>query len=348
VSARPPIVDAELHVYATSRDDVLAHFEPSLAARIEQTAFSPPKPSLHAGAEVLPSDVAAPSDPRAVAAGLPAGLARAVLLPAQIFPAAGWLDHGLAAAFASALNDHVAATWLPADERFRLAAALSAHDPETAAAELRRWRDDERVVAGCLSPIATNMGHKHYHPIYEAAQELGLPLLVHPSGAEGLALGAPALGGNEPRTAEEAFALLPQVAAANLASLLYDGVFVRYPELRIVFAGYGFAWAVPVLWRIDQEWRHLRADVPWLTKPPSEYAQEHVRFVVDSACEQLDDGAWTLIDLLPDGMLMYGSDTPFSRSGELTIGACAEHDEAILAANAAATFRLGLPLGAGR
>jgi predicted TIM-barrel fold metal-dependent hydrolase len=339
------MIDAELHVYAGSREEILDRFEPSLAARIRDTAFRLPPASPHPGVDVFAGEVAAATDPAEVAERLPEEVEWALLVPAQIFPAAGWLDHGLAAAFAAALNDHFAQTWLPADPRFRLAAALSPHDAPAAAAELRRWAGDPRVVAGCFAPTGAGLGHPHYAPLLAEASRLELPLMMHPSGAEGIALGAPLLGGGTPRTPQETFTLLPQVAAANLASAVYDGAFETHPGLTLVLAGFGVEWAGPWLWKLDQEWRGLRADVPWLTRPPSETLAERVRFVLDESCPPLDAATRALLELVPDGMLLYGSDAPFG-PGEERLAALAGH-ESILAGNAAATFAAGAAAATG-
>ena len=32
-----------------------------------------------------------------------------------------------------------------------------------------------------------------------------------------------------------------------------------------------------LVWRMDQNWRNFRAEVPWLHKAPSEYVFEHIR-----------------------------------------------------------------------
>jgi predicted TIM-barrel fold metal-dependent hydrolase len=341
------VFDAELHPLIESREQLLSHVaDESWRERLRSGEFGVPPASPHPGAEVEGQPVAdGATDPSAVAASLGDEVEAALLVPAQAMTTSGWLSHTMSAVFCTAVNDLLVAEWLPADPRFRLALAVAPHDGEVAAAEIERLAGNPAVATVCMPLVAVNMGQRHYHPIYAAAERHGLPVLVHPSGFEGSVIGPASLGGVGPRTPEETFSMLPQVAMANLASLIYDGAFQRFPGLRVVFAGFGFSWAPPVLWRADSEWRGLRVDVPWLTRPPSEYVAEHVRFMVDAACE-LRPEAWRVGAMLPESSLIYGSDLPFGDGDaeRALAGAPAELRERIAAGNARETF--ASPVGA--
>jgi len=307
---RATVVDCERHPVVGSLDDLVPHMATGWAERVRRSEFRLPPPVPHPGVDLEPGPLTGGEDPARVAATIPAEVAAVILVPAQVMPSAGWLDGALAAAFASAVNDHLIERWLPADPRFRLAIGLAPHDADLAARELRRIGSTAGVVAAAMPLGNVSMGATHHHPVYEAACDLGLPLIVHPSGVEGQVLGAPALGGCGPRTPEETFSLLPQVAAANIAGIVFDGVFERFPTLKVAFAGYGWEWAPPILWRLDQEWRNLRYAVPWLTRPPSDYVADHVRLIVDGATPAADR-LGEMAAMLPDGVLLYGSDAPF-------------------------------------
>ena len=41
------------------------------------------------------------------------------------------------------------------------------------------------------------------------------------------------------------------LAANQVMSLIFDGVFDRYPTLRIVFVEHAFSWILPLMWRMD-------------------------------------------------------------------------------------------------
>jgi uncharacterized protein len=309
------LIDCSLHPLVERLDDLLPYLDEAMALRVTQSEFRLPHASPHPGVDVEAATLAGGSDPHAVAAALPPGLEQAILVPAQAMPTPGWLDHELAAAYVSATNAYLVHRWLPADPRFRLAIALSPHQAHLAVAEIERHDGAEGIAAAAMPLIAVAMGHEHYHPIYAALAERALPLIVHPGGSEGEVLGAANIGGTGPRTPEETYALLPQVAQANVGSLVFNGVFDLFPDLKVVFAGWGFEWAPTMMWRADSEWRGLRVAVPWLTRPPSAVIADHVRFLVDGAASALRPGAWDHAGLLPDHLLLYGSDAPFNRVG---------------------------------
>jgi uncharacterized protein len=333
------IVDCEHHVVVEKLDDLAPYLSQGWLARLSMGEFAMPRPGPHPGAEIEYAPGQGGADPAAAAAALPSELTHAILIPSQPLVSQGWLGHRMAMVFASAVNDFVADHWLAADARFRFAISVPAHDGEAAAEEIRRLGGHPGAVAVCFSPTAVNLGQRHYHPIYEAALEHDLAVIVHPGGFEANVVGPAALGGVGPRTPEDTFCLLPQVAMSSISSLVFDGTLSRYPQLRVVFAGFGFAWAPPLIWRMDAEWRGLRVEVPWLTQAPSEVISSQVRFVVDAAVER-EEGAWSLAAMLAPGALIWGSDIPFAGGGIESLAGCA--DEArnrIRDANALDTFQ---------
>ena len=304
------LIDSELHAAAPNLAALLPYMSEAWAERFRRTSFMLPNGALHPGGGALPAGTKAPG-PAETAAALPDGVRAAILVPHQVLPAAGWCDTHLSAVYASALNAYFIEHWLGVDPRFRLALAISAHEPDLAAEEIRRYQDDDRIAGIAMSLIGINMGQRHYRPILEAAAAACLPVIVHPGGQEGTIPGMPTLGGIGPRHPGEYPCLIGQVAAANMASLIYDGVFSEYPQLQIVFAGFGLDWIVPVMWHADMEWRNLRVDIPWVTQPPSSYMGSNVRVVIND-CDGIPPAALRhLASLIPQTMLIYGSNAPF-------------------------------------
>jgi predicted TIM-barrel fold metal-dependent hydrolase len=105
----------------------------------------------------------------------PNAISSLVLLSLQAGALAAWTNADEAAALATAFNDFFVHEWLPADERMNLCPVVSPHDPTGAAAEIARVADVPRVVGVFLPLVDRLMGNRYYHPIYDAAQEAGLP-----------------------------------------------------------------------------------------------------------------------------------------------------------------------------
>jgi len=184
-----------------------------------------------------------------------------------------------ALALAQAHNDWLREHYLDQDPRLRAGLVCPAQDPQAAAKEIRRCANDRRfahvlLVGGSERPY----GEPRYLPIFEAAAECGLPVAIH-SGGEGCGIAASPGGAGPPafyiewHTQAVAGSIM-----AHLVSLLCHGMFERLPNLRILFMEGGIAWLPGILWRLDTNWRALRAEVPWLERKPSEVARDHVWF----------------------------------------------------------------------
>jgi len=65
---------------------------------------------------------------------------------------------------------------------------------------------------------------------------------------------------------------------ATVVSLVFEGVFERFPGLKIVLIEGGFAWVPALTWRMDKHWQRMRGETPQVKRPPSEYVREHFWF----------------------------------------------------------------------
>ncbi len=57
---------------------------------------------------------------------------------------------------------------------------------------------------------------------------------------------------------------------AGIASLALQGVFERFPGLKMIMIEGGFGWLASLMWRLDKHWARHRDEVPHVTRPPSE------------------------------------------------------------------------------
>src|SRR5262249_6102657 len=131
-----------------------------------------------------------------------------------------------------AYNRYVMDTWLPVDDRFRYILLVNSQDPVAGAAEIRRAGDDPRVVGVFMPPTNVLFGNNYSHPIYEAAQELELPIWTHATGTEYIYQGAAAAGVGTLETYSERRVAFGLVAYQNVSSLIFSGVLERFPRLN--------------------------------------------------------------------------------------------------------------------
>ena len=148
------------------------------------------------------------------------------------------------------------------------------------------------------------------HPIYEACEEFGLPFNIHVGGAEtGINRGSYAVGA--PTTFMEYHTGMCVPAIQHLISWISEGIPVKFPNVKLVLNEFGVAWLPWVMWRMDTEWRAAK-DVPWLTRRPSEYIRESVRFTTQPLEEPEDPKDLVrLLELVHgDEILIFSSDYP--------------------------------------
>jgi uncharacterized protein len=195
-----------------------------------------------------------------------------LLLGQEYRPIPSLPDADYAAALARAYNDWMIERWVTQDERLKGAALIPAQDPRQAAKEIERIGPHPGIV-GVLVPNGARFpyGQRFYDPIYDACVNLDLPLVIH-TGSEG-----PGMNGQESYYIEkrQQRALGYQ---GHLASMVFEGLFERYPALRVLFVEGGYVWLPTFLWHMDDDWKMLRAETPWVTRAPSEYVFEHCRF----------------------------------------------------------------------
>jgi predicted TIM-barrel fold metal-dependent hydrolase len=223
-----------------------------------------------------------PSDPAWLAAShlTPAGVEGAVLCAHQALCVGALPGAGYAADVARAVNDWTIDRWLSGDGRFAGLVTAATQVPENAAAEIRRAGRHPRMVGVLIAGngLGKTLGHPVYDPVYEAAEELGLPVVIH-TGIESPpnSTALPTAGGF-PATFAEYYALRAQPLYSHLLSMVTLGVFERHRGLRALFVGAGMTWLPQLVWRMDSDFRNYAArEAPWLRRYPSEQVAEQVR-----------------------------------------------------------------------
>ena len=182
----------------------------------------------------------------------------------------------LDAALCTAVNEWQIEQWVKPEPRLRASVTVAQEDPDLAVEEIARRAGDARFVQ-ILLPSKTNepLGRKRYWPIFAAAQSAGLPIGVHVNSVGG---GYASTGSGWPSYYLQDHHINVHSFQAQVASLALEGVFERFPRLRMVMIEGGFAWLPALCWRLDRHWARMRDEVPECRRPPSEYIREHLWF----------------------------------------------------------------------
>jgi predicted TIM-barrel fold metal-dependent hydrolase len=179
----------------------------------------------------------------------------------------------LSTALAFACNEAHRACWTGPDKRLKASIVVPYEDGEASAKEIDRvaGKPDYAQVQ-LLSRMSELAGKKRYWPIYEAASAHGLPVGIHVFGYSGWA----STNGGWASYYIEEMAEHATSCQSLLTSLVVEGVFERFPKLRIVLVEAGLAWLPALGFRLDKHWKKLKSEVPHLKRAPSEYIREHV------------------------------------------------------------------------
>lgn len=250
----------------------------------------------------------APYDP----ASAPEGLS--IVLAHQGLAVNGWADTVGAGVFLDALNAYALDQWV--GPHSKIALVVSPHEPTLAAEQVRRHGANPGVVAVSLPLTGTLMGSRVWDPLYQACTDLNLPVIIHFSGVEGSYLGAAPLSGASHANPLSRHILMPHLAESNIASLSFEGTFYRFPDLQVLFAGFGFRWLPSLVRRMDQEWRNFRSDMPWVKEKPSVKVLSNIWASSYPVGEATNPAQWMgeFSDALL-GRIVFSSNAPFDEDG---------------------------------
>jgi uncharacterized protein len=341
------VVDVDVHVAPQTVEPLLAHMEPYWADYVAnaELRLSPTMNGLYPPVAFLAGEEEGTVQPvPSTLDELRAGLGddrTAVLNCLTPFDSSHNLYYE--AALCSGVNDWLRTEFLERDERLRAGLVLPTLDPDAAAAEIERLGDHPGFVQ-VLLPIRTEApyGNPGYHRVWEAAERAGLAVGLHAWGRVG---NAPTASGFTHSYLEDYASNSQVVVQAHVTSLVSEGVFERFGDLKVVLLECGFAWLPFLLWRFDKDWKALWREVPWVKRRPSEYVQEHVRMTTAPAQLPSDPAMLArLPDLMPVAeMLLYASDHPHRHGGgiePLLDLLDADGRTAVLAGNATALYGL--------
>lgn len=227
------------------------------------------------------------------------------------------LDYAVTAC--RAYNDWLHETYVKFDPRFRGMAIIPMQDPEEAAKELCR-AVEELGLLGAMLPsngLAQPLGAKTYWPVYAEADRLGCCLAVH--------------GGAHDRFGMDHMNMYVPVHALghpwgltiNCANILYNGIFDRFPRVRMAFLEGGVAWLLLLLERL-----HASHETHFQYVPPGTFGVREEDEPVDYIKKLIADDRFFLgieteeltmpfaIEVVGNKPFFYSSDFPHEVTNE--------------------------------
>lgn len=217
-------------------------------------------------------------------------------------------------ALAVATNRWQDACWLDGENNWHkryygsITAAMDA--PELAAREIDEWAGHPHMAQVLIhAEMRPAWGSPMYDPVWAAATRNNLPVACHLGRRKHDQLPMSPVGF---LTYNHDFMVTISLLAANqVMSLIFDGVFDRFPTLQIVFIEFAFNWILPLMWRMDAIHAALGSETG-LKRKPSEYVRDHMWFTT----QPLDypEDKLELSNVLEwmeaDKILLFSSDYP--------------------------------------
>jgi hypothetical protein len=240
------------------------------------------------------------------------GIDVAILFGTQIaLTVNGLMNKELAAVLCRAVNDWLI-DYCSADKKRLLAVGLiPCQDPAGAVKELEYLAKAGAVTAMLPTNVygLNNMGDRMFDPIYECAQSIGMTLCVHPqTGHDGIPGVSGVMGAGSERFYKYVYVHMTAFPFELMIAMMHmigEGVFDRYPKLRIGFMEGAAGWLPFWAERLDEHVEKLAPQMPQLKRRPSEIIQSEQ---VVLTCESEETGLDRVFAANGESTVLYASD----------------------------------------
>ena len=230
-------------------------------------------------------------------------------------PGAMRTDYEFAHALAGAYNDWLIENWLEKDKRFRGSIHVVPDLPELAVREIDRLAAHPQMVQVFMPTMHDRQyGDPVYRPIFEAAARHELAIALHHGGGTQSVIGFPRY------YIEWHVLAAPQATMAQVSSILFSGVFDEFPELKLVLLEGSVGWVPWFMLRMDQQYREVRSNVPWVKRLPGDHIRDNVRFSTQPISELSARNIQSLIEMADcERCFMFSTDYPHYDADSLNV-----------------------------
>ena len=283
-NSQPFIFDCDIHQTFQDQSALYPYLSEKTKKRVMESRLGYPSATYHSPAgyrrlDSIPPNGVAGSDKPFLKSQLfqEMGISAGILNGSGIIGVSNMPEMEYPHELAKAYNNWMISEWLDKDDCFYGSLHIALQNVEESAAMIRDLGSHSKIVqvilpAGTAMPIS----HKNYAPILQACNDMELAIALH--------IWQPSVMNNvctpigNPNLYAEWRTLAGMPHMAQLVNVIYNGVFVTYPKLKIMFLEAGYTWLIYFLNRMEQMYKSLRAEMPWLEHPPIHYVKKHCRF----------------------------------------------------------------------
>ncbi|WP_029432527.1 amidohydrolase family protein [Blastococcus sp. URHD0036] len=215
-------------------------------------------------------------------------------------------DAALGEACCQIYNDWIYDTLEKTSPRHRCAGLIPTWDTDMAVAELRRIAALGLGAAMLpLRGVPWEYNSPNWTPLWEAAEETGLPLVLHQGSGHDM------LFYRGPGAAVANLLATQSMAPRSVALLATSGTLERHPGLRFVFVETNTAWISWAMDTLDSYYDAFLANPGWVRPELAEKPSHYIRRQVHGTF-QWDPTGLNNIGRTGTGPLLWGSDYPHS------------------------------------
>jgi predicted TIM-barrel fold metal-dependent hydrolase len=235
----------------------------------------------------------------------------AILFGTQIALTVNGLMNGeLAAVLCRAVNEWLLEYCSADPKRLQAVGLIPCQAPEAAVRELEFLAKAGAVTAMLPTNVyGRNMGDAMFDPIYDCAQSLGMPLSVHPqTGHDGVLGISGVMGAGSERLFRYVYVHMTAFPFELMIAMMHmigEGVFDRYPRLRVGFMEGGAGWLPYWAERFDEHIEKLAPQMPQLRRRPSEIIRSEQ---IVLTCESEESGLDRVFSANGENTVLYASD----------------------------------------
>jgi predicted TIM-barrel fold metal-dependent hydrolase len=213
--------------------------------------------------------------------------------------------------FANAYTDYMLDQIVDPEENIYMTVPVPYRNPSEAVELIDRVKDEKGVAGLCMAcgHGEPPFGDRRYEPIYEIAQDAGLPICFHAGDAVGDDFYMEGFSNYlETHTLGFMWDIMAQIT-----SIVVQGVPEKFPDLDFIFQEAGIFWIPGLMYRLDLNYMRQKTLAPLLEKRPSKYMKEFYYGTQPLDLAPNQKYFENIIEMIGGAeRLMYASDLPHS------------------------------------